>query len=103
MSKHTPTPWKERNGQLIDANSIPLPVIIYHARGYTAEEQEVRAFILRACNAHADLVTALERLGSVEAMERGGVLDKHRDAELLARIDYARAALAKSEILPTAP
>lgn len=33
---------------------------------------------------------ALVRLGSMEAFTFGGVLDKVRDAELLARIQYAR-------------
>lgn len=38
----------------------------------------------------AEAREALKRLGSMEAMAMGGMIDPHRDAELLARIHFAR-------------
>lgn len=40
----------------------------------------------------AALKAALQRLGSMEAFARAGLVDPKRDVELVARIDYARRA-----------
>ena len=42
------------------------------------------------------LRAALLRLGSIEAFDMPRVIDERADAELLARIDYARAAIDKA-------
>jgi hypothetical protein len=41
------------------------------------------------------LEAALERLGSSEAFECGRALNSKRDAELIARMDYARKVFGK--------
>ena len=56
----------------------------------SVENDELRAEAAR-------LRAALERVGSMEAMTLGRMIDQHRDAELLARIKFARAALASKE------
>jgi hypothetical protein len=45
----------------------------------------------------AGLRAALERLGSMEAFTLSRVIDPERDAELLARVDFARASLKAKE------
>jgi len=42
-----------------------------------------------------DVVGALERLAGMEAFTNSRMVDPDRDAELLARIDFARAILAQ--------
>lgn len=87
---HTPTPWKTRrvtygfndltrhhrierqNGDLIavvpldiDTHGVPQKNITSHLRKYSANpahSAEDAAFIVRACNSHAALVEALERV-----------------------------------------
>lgn len=48
----------------------------------------------------AQLVAALERLGSMEAFDLARSIDHDRDRELLMRIEYARTAISQA---PTGP
>lgn len=63
-AKHTPTPWvKNRYGRLEGANGKAVTVddlgIAMALNGSDEEERANAEFIVRACNAHADLVEAL--------------------------------------------
>jgi hypothetical protein len=58
------------------------------------ETKQARAADIRAVlEALSRAEGALERLGSTEAFDVARAIDPERDAELLARIDFARAAL----------
>ena len=86
---HTPTPW-----HLTDAyTDKPFEPLIASARGdgissdiIAGASPDNAAFIVRACNAHDDLVAALEEIVSLAEWER-------KDHEAIA--STARAALAK--------
>lgn len=88
---HTPTPWYHNYDDVL-ASEEPEDLIatFWHANdGKAVENAE---FVVRACNAHDDLVAALSVM--VERMERTG-----RESNLLdkAIADQSRAALAKAE------
>lgn len=66
--------------------------------GTTDEEAvETAEWLRHRVNLHDRLVKALRRIGSMEAMTDGGIVDSRRDSELLARIDFARTTLAECE------
>lgn len=99
-TKHTPTPWRtnsknarrifERKG-LIVANCV-LPDF-GNASGKTSETAAANAaFIVRACNAHSDLVAALESVLPLADAWADGKAGSHPDHEL---IEVARALLAQ--------
>lgn len=98
-SKHTPTPWRaagqqiiaEENGYRVAVVSSPDP----RARGKERMEdleycRGNTAFIVRACNSHEQLVTALQALLPDAVGNHIGGPDTQ------ARIDAARAAIAKA-------
>jgi len=67
-TKHTPTPWKSNSMEIFtDAgkSSKRIAFATGKAQGDDNELAELKAtaaFIVRACNAHDELVAALERL-----------------------------------------
>lgn len=62
MSKHTPTPWGYRSGEVYANDGDVNPVIAYIERDTTSDEQADAdgELIVRAVNSHAALVEALE-------------------------------------------
>ena len=48
------------------------------------------------CNLYDELVTGIERLASMACFDTPRVIDKHKDRELLARINFACTLLAKA-------
>lgn len=63
------------------------------------EDLTTADFIVGACNAHHKIVTAVQRLGSMEALARAGAIDDSSPLgiELLARTNFACDALAKAK------
>lgn len=63
MSKHTPTPWEVTRGKVIWIDSIyeatgPIATLIPEVEG--VDDQDANAvFIVKACNNHDALVSAL--------------------------------------------
>lgn len=101
---HTPTPW------VVESNDRQLRRIMTAAPVYPGAEHPAHiaggviyrdaAFIVRACNAHDDLVSALrDAIRSIdeEVMAAGDDAKTHPVIRSHARIaDKARAALAKA-------
>lgn len=58
--KHTPTPWVNRHGRIEgeDGGFWIAEVVAYYAEHEAAQRANAE-FIVRACNAHEQLVTAL--------------------------------------------
>ena len=68
--------------------------------GFKVDEEVIDMLTKRAEAAerlNGELREALERLGSMEAFNLSRAIDPKHDAELLARIDFARAALDSKE------
>lgn len=97
-TKHTPGPW------VVEQQADTTPVITYQARDIAVIEtahgdsKANAAFIVRACNAHDDLLAALAKC--VDALLNvpvvGGIYDQqHSDTHMRATLD-ARAAIAKA-------
>ena len=106
--KHTPTPWKFISAKANQAAGAPVIHAIRSVDGrhtivdlgtlYTDEQKANAAFIVTACNAHAELLAALK-----------GMLDMVRFADQdddgfacgisleQSQIIAARAAIAKAE------
>jgi len=93
-TKHTP-PQDWECYQSIEGIDSSFVVLDGEGNRLTENLEEAPARLIAAAPA---LLQALERLGSMEAFTATGWghLDKTRDAELLARIDYAQAALAQA-------
>ena len=114
--KHTPTPWRYHNVKsgrysechyiLADAYSTPTVIDgrdqIATCYGLSDETVANAAFIVRACNAHADLLAALNAYTTALAafaieqpdMKVGEVLDYLAKRDVPAK---AIAAIAKAE------
>lgn len=97
MSAHTPTPWYTGEGKaarIVYAQHgfAVADATIYHARiEPVMEAEENAAFIVRACNAHDDLVAALQA-----AVARVEIANAEGDPIMSAWLPDARAALAKA-------
>ena len=91
MATHTPTPWRADRGWVMKADGE----LIAHC-GENFQASEDAAFIVGACNAHADLVAALR--GCVDALnadyETTACINPQFFVDTLAD---ARAALAKAD------
>jgi hypothetical protein len=92
-NKHTPLPWrfgdnvgKRPTWEYVEGQDGQAICLI----GQTSDGEANAAFIVRACNAHEDLVAALSEL--VELLE-----DNQPDWYLKKHFNHARAALAKAE------
>jgi hypothetical protein len=68
---HSPTPWQDNDAGLIygqvsgDDDEAPFVADVCNNPGsgeYTEQEQANAAFIVRACNAHSELLAALQSL-----------------------------------------
>jgi len=101
-TEHTATPWhlsKARNsGQTVVMGAGPWPVAELDPDvGYRVDEAQATAeFIVRACNAHDDLVKALENITYVaEHGDASAEGDPHETA-LATVLAKARAALSKA-------
>lgn len=94
MSKHTPVPWFSLSGGYISASVGPDWYSKLVARTQSAIEEDGRAnaaFIVRACNAHDDLLEACKE--AAEWLESGA----NGDAWALAPAKTLRAAIARAE------
>lgn len=100
-AKHTPTPWSvSTKCPVAVENEDGAIILIIAATGDIDQGQSDAAFIVRACNAHKDLVTALEDLADtahallnhIPAASGALSVGAH---ELSEKIDAARTALAK--------
>lgn len=65
-AKHTPTPWRLAKSAVIEIRGVSqTPVVSWSgfddSNRTTAEHKANAAFIVRACNAHDDMVAALRR------------------------------------------
>lgn len=92
-TEHAPLPFRQLDEIILSTHDGQTDWV-----AGTAERKETAAFIVRACNAHDDLVAALDRMAEFLA----GVLKKdgfpHDTAMLaLALIDRADAAIAKAK------
>lgn len=97
-TKHTPTPWRlSVCAGLVIANDGQRVANTHFVGSVPSEtERAIAALIVRACNAHDDLLAALEAaLTQVQDMAAGWpVAELHeRPADTISR---ARAALAKA-------
>lgn len=100
--QHTKTPWKLASRALITAKTAwQMPIAICydaqsHVQGPDAKEADANAaFIVRACNAHDDLVAVVqERIRCIE-------LEAHNSGDdptaIDSQYDDLRAALAKAK------
>ena len=96
-ARHTPTPYtvddSPRRTRIRIVNVAGTPVAtIDCASANTREAKETAAFIVKACNAHDELVATLSRLVAESTHHDGA---EYEDGEWLA-LDAARAALAKA-------
>jgi len=95
MSKRTPGPWFLEDDCIRAKTSDSGTVSVAVCRGWdTRWEKEQKAnaeFIVRACNAHDDLLAALE--GFLAAREKVDPEHLFDDAEII----QARAAIAKAK------
>jgi len=104
QAKHTATPWKAWGLEVVSGvvqteDEAPHPVA-YCDRSWPHEICKANAaFIVRACNAHHDLVAALKEYREALALAgREGVEIPDKVAVPLVRADCrARAAIAKAE------
>jgi hypothetical protein len=88
-TKHTPGPYRYDETWAIVYGADNVEIAACHSNKADA------AFIVRACNTHAELVTALENLLEKSAnFEAGGMKFKHYFG---AAIFNAHAALAKAK------
>jgi hypothetical protein len=85
---HTPIPWKATRyshyGILVTAKKRAIAGMMYRL----PEDQANAEFIVRACNAHADLLAALEAAIERCVWQEGNGSDW---------IDLARAAIARAK------
>lgn len=97
---HAPLPWSVQNSDDIwegdEHPTIPLFKAANHLRSWGreyphAERHANAAFIVRACNAHDDLLAALKRI--VTAYDLPG----HWQDEVAQAMGQARAAIARAE------
>lgn len=100
MSDHTPTPWHANGTTVTTIGLRPLYVLAQTGTvgGQCAgEEKATAAFIVRACNAHDDLVEALELAvqyvgkGVAEGAYDGCIMPGEK------ALDAIEAALAKAK------
>lgn len=78
-TKYTPTPWlPSKRADAIVVNEMhdlyQLPETVKHYGGYVVAESLTdidRAFVLRACNAHEQLVAALRKIAAADMGEDG--------------------------------
>lgn len=64
MSKHTQTPWvacEDDEWTVLDQDGDAVCITL---RGSASQDEVDRAFILRACNAHEQLVTVLSKIAN---------------------------------------
>lgn len=100
--KHTPTPWKlggthrSTQGRVIVSTTAPFEIVAeaYDFNKYDrdAEKESNAALIVRAVNAHAELVKALERAYAIEFSVTQGQETELREGYR----DMLKAALAKA-------
>lgn len=92
MNKHTPTPWHvgETAPTIVYAPDgfAVANATVFHGRHEPEESVTNAAFIVRACNAHDELVSVLGRM--LRAHDAGEYVLKEQFA------DAARAALIKA-------
>ncbi|KQQ94971.1 hypothetical protein [Massilia sp. Leaf139] len=102
-TKHTPTPWRVTDGTNIKDDCRPISehgVLIAGAHGYNGsgffpsdEEAAANAtFIVRACNAHEELVKALrviktQSIGDDWTAEQAMAFVKQHAADALAAVE----------------
>lgn len=101
MNKHTPTPWRRYAANKVlagDATFIADTAFRDHDEPAVVSVEVSNAnaaFIVRACNAHDYLVTALENIFTRATCAPNDDSEK-ADAEFMKIMEYAKAALAKA-------
>lgn len=58
---HTPTPWHTQRGEIV-GNGDLVASTVFHGQELNALDEANAAFIVRACNAHDELVDMAELL-----------------------------------------
>lgn len=96
---HTQTPWVNRNGAIeSDDGWIHIASVIAYFRENEAVQAANADFIVRACNSHEQLVTALRNLiaatDAYSTMHAPDGDDAARMVEYAEALNNARAALA---------
>jgi len=94
-TKYTPTPWRTHGldiyGDTTDGNGLVAVI----AAGYPDDQRaEDAAFIVRACNAHEELVAAAKNALSLMQMTYSHATDVPKGADTI--IPALAAALAKA-------
>ena len=101
MTKHTPTPWTADLGGCITSSGLPIVTgrngALLATLAMNGHKGAANAdFIVRAVNAHDELVAALRRMMEQPTMNPLNMTPEQR-VELWAAHDQARAALAKAQ------
>jgi hypothetical protein len=98
MTEHTPTPWAvEDTGcgiEIVSGNFVVAEILPADGKDPTDQDRANAAFIVRACNAHDELVRALEAIAECATPDFDDAGFQRR-----ARIDLqniARAAIRKA-------
>ncbi len=106
-AKHTPGPWKAEQVDVLGNDPTRWAVlsdggwvVASIENGIPGESLETEAanaaYIVRACNAHEDLLAALEAM--VDCQDEAGLLEHDLDGheESICALCMARAAIAKA-------
>ena len=97
--KHTPTPWTQQ-GEVITKDGATIAKAwlngLYEDAGAHDLQQDNARFIVRACNAHDELVAALEEIRQGCIARRPGHCDAHMNRTKAEIEAIAERALAKA-------
>lgn len=104
-AQHTATPQWEIDGKdgkavlIVDANTDPDAMEQNGIRVYGPDREKIAADVIRACNAHDDLVKALqeakqhlEYIGYGDGFERSGAIESKLPEQIAAALAKAGAA-----------
>ena len=95
MSERTPGPWDRRMpGMVTGPDGRDIANAYYHRFAYEANAE----FIVRACNAHDDLVAALELIHDYHVVPIADFEERHGHNVGLEQVaEAARVAIAKAK------
>lgn len=84
----TPTPWRLAGHDTVASYSLPAPysVIVAECPGYQSSREANAEFIVRACNAHEELVAALKDAYQHVALLGSGQIPEFSNAEMCSRL-----------------
>lgn len=101
-AKHSPLPWKCTRECIIDNANAPVAECDALALSQRMDEANA-AFIVRAVNAHDELIAALERIAAFDDVMASNHLAQtgsYAQFDEPASVEIARAALAKAKVQP---